>query len=88
MRATDLSNERLGRWIPSFDAAQERLALLSDMLHAPGFCWLETLARFAPHRAGMANLFAGKVFDEQAMRFADALREGDQASGETTPSTP
>jgi flavin-dependent dehydrogenase len=73
MRATDLSAERLGRWIPSFAAAEQRLSTLSEVLHTPGFCWKDLLARFASQRAGLANLFAGKVFDESVMRFCDDL---------------
>lgn len=73
LRATDLSAARLGRWIPTFNDAQQRFALMSSVLLSPGFDWKELLAQLPNHRAGLANLFAGKVFEEATIQACDAL---------------
>jgi len=76
LRATDLSAARLGRWIPTFEDAQQRFQRISAALHTPGFDWKELLARTAAHRAGVANFFAGKVFDDSTIRACAALGSG------------
>jgi flavin-dependent dehydrogenase len=73
LRATDLSAARLGRWIPTFNDAQQRMLLVSKLLNTPGFDWKELLARFPAHRAGIANLFAGKVLEEATIQACDAI---------------
>lgn len=86
LRATDLSAARLGRWISSFEAAQQRFAVMATRLHAPGFDWKEFLERYAAHRAGIANLFAGKVLEDSAIQFCDALGGG--PNGRSNPGEP
>lgn len=83
LRATDLSAARLGRWIPTFNEAQERLALMADVLHKPGFDWKTLLAQLPNHRLGLSNLFAGKLFEEATIQACDALsawRDANDAS--------
>lgn len=86
LRATDLSAPRLGRWMATFEEAQARFQLLASVLHAPGFDWKELLPKLSAHRAGLAQLFAGKVFEEPAIQACHAL--GDWRKERGTPDPP
>lgn len=86
LRATDLSAARLGRWIPTFEDAQQRFQRIAGALHTSGFDWKELLARLAAHRAGVANFFAGKVFDDATIQACAAL--GGCSQERNTPDQP